>query len=33
MIWKESYNLKHKNGKENYINIQKDLNKALKALG
>lgn len=33
MIWKESYNLKHKNGIENYINIQNDFNKVLKALG
>lgn len=33
MIWKESYNLKHKNGIENYINIQNDLNKLLKAWG
>lgn len=33
MIWKESYNLKHKNGIENYINIQNNLNKVLKALG
>lgn len=33
MIWKESYNLKHKNGIENYINIQNDLNKVSNAWG
>lgn len=33
MIWKESYNLKHKNGIENYINTQNVLNKILKAWG
>lgn len=30
MIWKKSYNLKHKNGIENYMNIQNDLNEVLK---
>lgn len=33
MIWKESYNLKHKNGIENYINIKNDLNKVFKSIG
>lgn len=33
MIWKESYNLKQKNGIENYINIQNVPNKILKAWG
>ena len=33
MIWKESYNLKQKNGIENYINIQNVPKKILKAWG